>query len=54
MQKKLLLNSRQSATSQGRKLAPIDQEIVKNKDLIGMISPDRVVREPFAEADLKF
>jgi hypothetical protein len=53
MQKKLLLNSRQSATSQGRKLAPIDSESLKNKDLVGMISPERV-REPFAEADLKF
>jgi hypothetical protein len=48
------MNSRQSATSQGRKLAPIDQNSLKNRDLIGMISPERLVREPFAEADLKF
>lgn len=54
MQKKLLLNSRASATSQGRKLAPIDSEQLKNRDLVGMISPERIVREPFAEADLKF
>lgn len=54
MQKKLLLNSRQSAQSQGRKLAPIDQEQIKNRDLVGVIQSEQVVREPFAEADLKY